>query len=124
MRKKLITKELADFINSRIDLLEQKKQLVVNAEKQTLHIVIPYNKMQYDKGYFLISGTLNNAPYVGVLCFDKNSALLHDVLHNGGTIRINSAAPEKNILLRIVLSIEMFSVIYLECSDYFEKDVV
>lgn len=124
MRKKLTTKEQTDYINSRIDLINQKKQLIINQEKQTLHIVIPYDKMQYDKGYFLISGTLNGAPYVGVLCFDKNSAQLHDVLHSGGTIRINSAGQEENRLLRIIMQIELFSIIYLDCSDYFEKAIL
>ena len=75
------------------------------------------------KGIFLISGTLNSDPYVGILCFDRTSAVLHDVFHNSGTIRIDSAGQEENRLLRIIMKIELFSLIWLDCSDYFENAV-
>ena len=69
----------------------------------------------------IIADVLNNNIFS---CFDKNSALLHDVIHSGGTIRINSAGQEENRLLRIIMQIELFSLIYLDCSDYFEKAVL
>lgn len=124
MKAKLATKEYVDDINSKIDLINQRKQLIINEAKTFLHVIIPYNKMQYDKGFILISGTVNGSPYLGVLYYNIISAILHEVVHTAGVFKISSVKAEEDRLLRIVFEIEPYSLIWFDCSDYFEKALV
>ena len=124
MSREYAKKEYVDYVNDRINLMNMKSQIVVNGLKTVLHIVIPYDRMVYDKSYILITATLNTYPYVGMLCYDRNSATMYDIFKPNIGISIIVTGQEENRLLRIVLNIAEFSVLKLDSPDYFEQAVV
>lgn len=121
MSKKLAKKEYVDYVNLRLDLIDVKKQIVVTDKGNTLHIVIPYDRMLYDKGYMIISGTLNMKPYLGILNYSRTNATLTHVISQGDNLRILTSYAEENRLVRVILFIASYSVVTLDCNDYFEK---
>lgn len=124
MASKLAKKELVDYVNSRIDLINQKKQIVVSDKGNTLHIVIPFNKMIYDKGFINIYGTLNSKPYFGIITYNKANASLYNVINPENRIYLISASVEENRLLRVMLFVNSYSVITLDSNDYFEQVII
>lgn len=118
MKAQLATKE---YVNNQVDNIKMHYAYLVNEGKRFVHIVIPYDKMMYDKGAMYIYATLNSIPYVGLICYNKQTAVLHN-LHNGEerTITLNEAKPEENRLLRMIIRIPEHSVLKFDCTDYFE----
>lgn len=124
MSEKLAKKEYVDRVDNKVDWIRVKKQTVVSNNGNTLHIVIPYDRMISDKGFINICGTLNNYPYSGIITYNKSSAKLHNLIDQGDGLYIIDSYPEENRLVRIMVFVRSYSVITLDSCDYFEQVII
>lgn len=119
MKLNIVTNQ---YVDKRVSDIKTHYAYFTNQLNGFVHVVIPYDRMIYDKGSMFIYATFNGIPYVGMICYRKGTATLHN-LHvgdNGVKITLNEAKPEENRLLRMIIRIPEHSVLKLDCTDYFE----
>lgn len=113
------------YVDKRVSDIKTHYAYFTNHLNGFVHVVIPYDRMIYDKGSMFIYATLNGRPYIGLISYNKTSATLHNlhVSDEGMKININEAKPEENRLLRMIIRIPEHSVLKFDCTDYFEYAV-